>query len=146
MHESMPHSRQQPLPLTEPPSGGSAAEAGVPSEQDIRTLVDTFYGAVREDELLGHVFEEHVADWSVHLPKMYDFWSSVVLHTGRYSGRPIVAHAAIPELSPEHFERWLELWRATVARVIPARAQDAFIVAARRMRASMSSRLFGEPG
>ena len=38
---------------------------------------------MREDDLLRPVFEEHVADWSVHLPKMYDFWSSVVLHTGQ---------------------------------------------------------------
>ncbi|MBL8746980.1 MAG: group III truncated hemoglobin, partial [Phycisphaerae bacterium] len=83
----------------------------------------------------------HVSDWSLHLPKMYDFWSTVVLHSGRYSGRPIEAHLRIPGLSARHFARWLTLWESTVDRVIGRPRGDAFVIAARRMAASMASRV-----
>ncbi len=115
------------------------------SEGEIRILVDSFYEAVRRDDLLGPVFARHVRDWSLHLPKMYDFWSTVVRRTGRYAGRPFEAHKAIPGLTAAHFDRWLALWEATViATIAPTRStiRDAFINAARRMGASMSARLF----
>ncbi len=132
-------SRRTALPLTE--SRADSSVAAVVSEADIRTLVDEFYAAVRNDDLLGKVFDRHIEDWSVHLPKMYDFWSTVVLHTGRYSGRPIEVHARLSELSRTHFARWVALWEQTVDRTIPAPARGAFVLAAQRMAASMSSRL-----
>jgi hemoglobin len=89
----------------------------------IRTLVDTFYEGVRDDPMLGPIFARHVADWSLHLPKMYDFWSTVVLRTGRYAGRPLDAHQRLPGLTAAHFARWLDLWRHTVARVVPEAAR-----------------------
>lgn len=131
------------LPLTEP-GGTSAAPNDAISESEIRVLVDSFYDAVRQDDLLGPVFAQHVQDWSLHLPKMYDFWSTVVRRTGRYAGRPFEAHQAIPGLTSAHFDRWLALWEATVSRVFAfprAHAREAFVVAARRMAASMSARL-----
>ena len=127
------------LPLTE-----SFAETRVAehvSEPDIRALVDRFYETVRVDDLLGPIFARHVADWSRHLPKMSDFWSTVVLRTGRYAGRPLEAHEALPGLTQAHFERWLALWERTVAEKIASQGQWAFIIAARRMAASMSARL-----
>ena len=111
-------------------------------ESTVRTLVDTFYDSIRKDQLLGPVFDRHVADWSLHLPKMYAFWSSVVLRTGRYAGRPIDAHARIPGLTQSHFDRWLELWRQAVGRVVPEAAHAAFLLPAQRMASSMTSVLF----
>lgn len=135
----------RPLALTEPAAG---LPGELVSEAEIRVLVDSFYEAVRRDEVLGPIFAKRVKDWSVHLPKMYDFWSTVVRRTGRYSGRPFETHQAIVELTPAHFERWLSLWEATVRRVFPAARHEvigAFTIAARRMAASMSARL-GLPG
>lgn len=128
-----------PLPLTEPLAGSRTAEHV--AEPDIRALVDSFYEMVRVDDLLGPIFARHVADWSLHLPKMHDFWSTVVLRTGRYAGRPIEAHERLPGLTHAHFDRWLSLWERTVVLVIAPQARAAFIVAARRMAASMSARL-----
>ncbi|MFG0242344.1 MAG: group III truncated hemoglobin [Phycisphaerales bacterium JB054] len=136
--------RTQPrhrLPLTEPLAGSNVA--GLVSESDIRRLVDRFYGTVRGDDLLGPIFTQHVADWSLHLPKMYAFWSTVVLRTGRYSGRPIEAHEPLPGLTQAHFDRWLRLWAQTVTEVIHTDAQRVFVLSAERMAASMSSRLIG---
>lgn len=125
------------LPLTE----ARRANAHGVTEADIRALVDAFYAGVREDDLLGPVFERHVKDWSVHLPKMYAFWGTVILHTGRYSGRPLEVHQAIPELSPPLFERWLALWERTVAARFDPVTAEQFVIAARRMAASMMARL-----
>ena len=125
------------LPLTEAVRPG-ATDAEI-DEVTIRTLVDTFYDTVRGDELLGPIFARHVADWSLHLPKMYAFWSTVVLRTGRYSGRPLEAHQRLPGLSRAHFDRWIALWMQTVARVVPANSQHMFLVPAQRMAAAMSS-------
>lgn len=111
------------------------------SEAQIRTLVDTFYQSIRSDDLLGPIFDRHVKDWLLHLPKMYDFWSTVVLRTGRYAGRPIEVHERIPGLTAPHFQRWLALWTRTVQSVMPAPAQEMFIASAQRMAQSMSDRL-----
>lgn len=125
------------LPLTE--SVRSETPEMPIDEATIRTLVDTFYDTVRGDDLLGPIFTRHVADWSLHLPKMYDFWSTVVVRTGRYAGRPLEAHERLPGLTPAHFDRWIALWAQTVARVVPVTSRDAFVLPARRMAASMSS-------
>lgn len=125
------------LPLTD--AVGTDAPGPMIDEAMIRALVDTFYGTIREDELLGPVFARHVADWSMHLPKMYAFWSAVVLRTGRYSGRPLEAHRRLPGLTQAHFDRWVALWTQSVASVVPMASRDAFVLPARRMAASMSS-------
>jgi hypothetical protein len=73
------------------------------SEAMIAQLVDRFYGRVRQDELLGPVFAA-VQDWDAHLAKLSDFWSSVVLTTGRYHGQPMRAHLPL-SLIGGHFDR-----------------------------------------
>lgn len=128
-----------PLALTEALAGAD----GAVSEAEIRGLVDWFYEAVRGDGLLGPVFEEHVADWSMHLPKMYDFWSTVVLRSGRYAGRPIEAHLVLRGLTQGHFDRWLELWRAAVEAKIGPGARRAFVLSAERMAGTMAERVVG---
>lgn len=134
-----PFSADRQLPLGEP--RGVTTPASPIDEAMIRTLVNTFYEGVRDDCLLGPIFARHVADWSLHLPKMYDFWSTVVLRTGRYSGRPLEAHQRLPELSAAHFARWLDLWRHTVDRVVPESARYMFVAPAERMAANMSTAL-----
>lgn len=125
------------LPLTEPVRFDSPDRQI--DEGMIRTLVDSFYDTVRNDDLLGPIFARHVVDWSLHLPKMYAFWSTVVRRTGRYAGRPLEAHQRLPGLMQAHFDRWIALWTQTVARVVPAPSRNAFVVPATRMASSMSS-------
>lgn len=78
----------------------------------LRDLVHAFYGEVRRDAMLGPIFEARIADWGPHLDRMVAFWSSVALMTGRYHGQPVPAHTPLP-VGPAHFERWLDLFRAT---------------------------------
>ena len=78
-------------------------------------MVCRFYDAVREDGQLGPVFNTFVGDWDHHLRKLTDFWSSILLGTGRFRGTPMPKHAALPDLSAQLFERWLALFRETMA-------------------------------
>lgn len=127
------------MPLTE--SSAASALSGMVTEADICRLVDSFYETIREDDLLGPIFEQHVEDWSRHLPKMYRFWSTIALRTGLYAGRPIETHEDLPGLTYAHFDRWLRLWERTVAQTIHSDAQMVFVRAAQRMARSMASRL-----
>lgn len=80
---------------------------------DIRSLVDTFYGTVREDDLIGPIFLGKITDWSVHLEKMYRFWQTILLEEYTYNGAPFPPHATLP-IQRTHFDRWLNLWYQTV--------------------------------
>lgn len=80
---------------------------------DIENLVNEFYGAIRQHEQLGPIFNRHISDWPTHLATMVDFWSSLLLKTQRFSGSPMMKHAAIPDLSAERFEQWLDLFHQT---------------------------------
>src|SRR5688572_19092883 len=82
--------------------------------EDIRKLVDAFYEKVRQDELLGPIFNDRIQDrWPQHLEKMYAFWQMVLLHEQAYHGSPFPPHAQLP-IDQSHFERWMELFIATV--------------------------------
>ena len=86
----------------------------IQTETDIKLLVDTFYDKVNADPLLAPVFNDfaHV-DWAAHLPRMYDFWSTLLLHTARYQGQPFLKHLPLPIDGP-HFAQWLALFFQTV--------------------------------
>lgn len=86
----------------------------IKTEDDIKKLVDTFYGKVNKDEMLSPVFNGQAGvDWEEHLPKMYKFWGTQLIGTANYFGRPFPPHAAL-QISKEHFERWLKLFTETV--------------------------------
>ena len=62
-------------------------------EAMIHALVHGFYARVRADAELGPIFERAIGDhWDTHLATMCDFWSSVMLTSGRYKGNPMMAH------------------------------------------------------
>jgi hemoglobin len=110
--------------------------AGV-TEEMIHGLVHAFYGKVRVDAELGPVFNRSIKDWTPHLAKMCDFWSSVTLMSGRYHGTPMQAHAALPDITPQLFVRWLQLFEETAAEVCPPKAAALFIDRAGRIAESL---------
>ncbi len=82
--------------------------------EDIKLLVDTFYGRVREDEQLKEIFNTVIQNrWPEHLNKMYRFWQTVLLDEHTYHGSPFVPHAKLP-VSETHFEQWIKLFNETV--------------------------------
>lgn len=109
------------------PRIGPGVAVGI-TEAMIHDLVQTFYGRVREDATLGPIFDRVIGDgWDAHLARLCDFWSSVMLMTGRFKGAPMAAHARLSNLEAAHFARWLGLFRATTAERCPPAAAAMFV-------------------
>ena len=85
---------------------------------DIEILVNSFYDRVKDNQLLGRVFDDVMkVDWDKHLPKMYDFWGNIVFQTGNYKGRPFLPHLEVnarETLTSNHFDQWLQLFHNTI--------------------------------
>lgn len=113
------------------------------TEEQLTQLVHRFYAKVRDDELLGPVFDHAISDWPHHLGKMVDFWSSVMLTSGRYKGNPMMMHLKhIARIRPEMFGRWLELWRDTAREVLGETGAAAMIAKAERIAESLQLGMF----
>ncbi|MGE0152879.1 MAG: group III truncated hemoglobin [Reyranellaceae bacterium] len=110
-------------------------ETGI-DEAMIERLVRGFYARVRQDALIGPVFEARIADWEPHLQRMIAFWSSVALMSGTYHGQPMRKHVPLP-IDGRHFDRWLALFEATARELCPPPAADHFIDRARRIAESL---------
>ena len=81
---------------------------------DIKRLVDDFYSRIRQDELLGHIFNGVIKDrWPEHLEKMYTFWQTILLQEHTYYGSPFPPHSQLP-VKKAHFERWIQLFHETL--------------------------------
>ena len=86
--------------------------------REIETLMRRFYASVRQDAVLGPVFDEVArVDWDEHIPKLCDFWETVLFRTGGYRGNPLGVHRVLAgqvAMDRGMFDRWLELFRETV--------------------------------
>jgi hemoglobin len=123
-----------PDPPRAPPNDGADV-----TEEMIHAVVHAFYARVLDDPALSPIFNRviHGEAWPVHLAKMCDFWSSVMLASGRYRGAPMPAHIRIGALGPAHFTRWLELFRRTVDELCPPDAAQAFVSRAEMIAQSL---------
>lgn len=83
------------------------------TDEEITRMVHSFYADVRQDVLLGPIFNTHVQDWDHHLARLSDFWSSMLRGSRAYSGTPMARHVALPGLNGQLFQRWLALFRVT---------------------------------
>jgi hemoglobin len=116
------------------------------TEESIQRLVDAFYVKVRADAALGPIFARAIpGDWEPHLQRMYAFWSSVMLTSGRYKGDPVVKHLVISGMTPELFTRWLTLFDATCRELFDEAVRAAFRVKAERIAESLQLALFYKP-
>jgi hemoglobin len=115
----------------------------VVTEAQLEQLVHRFYGKVREDAVLGPVFVGAISDWPHHLGKMVDFWSSVMLTTGRYRGNPMMMHLKHKaQIVPSMFDRWLELWRETAGETLDEQGAAGVVAKAERIAESLQLGLF----
>lgn len=48
-------------------------------EAILSELIPRFYAPVRDDALIGPIFDNAIDHWEEHLQKLIDFWSSVML-------------------------------------------------------------------
>lgn len=83
----------------------------IQSGADIEKLVNTFYDKVLKDEVLSPFFQH--LNFQAHLPKMYHFWSFVLLDEPGYTTDVTKKHLHMP-LRKEHFDQWILLFNETV--------------------------------
>lgn len=116
-------------------------------EAALAAFLDAFYARVRQDLLIGPVFAAAIpdADWPRHMATIRDFWSSVLLKTGRYKGNPFGRHQALGVLEPVHFARWLGLFEATAAEHFAPETAAALVARAQRIDDSLMAGLFFRP-
>ncbi|WP_318652314.1 group III truncated hemoglobin [Bosea spartocytisi] len=108
------------------------------TEELISDVVHAFYTRIRADATLGPIFESVIDDnWNTHLAKMCDFWSSVLLMTGRFHGTPMAVHVKISELGPHHFALWLRMFRETVSDRCPPDAAELFVTKSKMIAQSL---------
>jgi hemoglobin len=123
--------------------------ADLTDRADIIRLVDAFYVRVRADGGLGHVFDQVAqVNWESHLPKLYNFWDTVLFRSGTYRGNPIAAHAKflpLTDMSWPLFERWLELFRATARQLFSGEKTEHLIRCAEDMANVIFSRIHEIP-
>ena len=119
------------------------------SRAQIHDLVVDFYREVVFDPLLGPVFTEVAeVDWSQHIPRLIDFWARVLLGEVGYDGHMIGPHEQVHRLEPlgrEHFDRWYELFVASVDRGWHGPNAEAAKAHAERVAGTLSRRILGRP-
>jgi len=111
------------------------AQSGV-DEALIERVVRRFYEHVQQDALLGPIFASRIVEWEPHLARMQSFWSSVALMSGQYHGQPMPLHARLA-IESRHFDRWLELFEATVLELCEPLAARHFMERAHRIAQSL---------
>lgn len=116
------------------------------SEESIVTLIDAFYLNVRKSPELKDIFERAIGtdkeSWSVHLEKMYDFWSSLMLRSGKYNGNPMKVHQALPYFPPELFEVWLNLFTDTAQSLFNEEVSMRFIDKSKMIAQTLKSGIY----
>ena len=90
----------------------------ITSRGDVHDLVVGFYREIVFDDLLAPVFGDVAeVDWTVHIPRLVDYWCRILLGEPGYGGAILASHRHVHELEPlriEHFDRWYELWVRSV--------------------------------
>jgi hemoglobin len=78
---------------------------------------------------------------TAHVPRIADFWSTLLFHSGRYQGNAFRPHADMPGLTGEHFARWVATLEATVDARHAGAAAERMKALGHRVAYSMQLRL-----
>lgn len=112
----------------------------IQGRSDINLLVNRFYGKIRKDNLLGPIFNRHIAEeqWPAHLDKLTDFWETNLYGVQKFKGDPTSKHINVDTnldhaIDQSHFDRWLGLWFETVDEMFSGELAEKAKAAASRM-------------
>ncbi|PCE66746.1 group III truncated hemoglobin [Sediminicola luteus] len=91
----------------------------IKNREDVFVLVDTFYARIRQDELLGPIFNKHISDWPAHLEQLTDFWETNLFMVSKFKGFPMRKHFEVDRaedysITEYHFGIWLNHWFQTL--------------------------------
>ncbi|OBI46538.1 cyanoglobin [Mycobacterium kyorinense] len=121
--------------------------ADLTDRADVEALLRRFYGRVLDDDVLAEPFSEvRARGLDTHIPRMCDFWETVLFRAGLYKGSALHAHRHVHDrtaLSGGHFVRWLSTWQNTVDEMYSGPVADQAKVQATRIAWAMHRRLTG---
>lgn len=110
------------------------------TRSEIAVIVDKFYAKIRQDQLLGSIFNRHIEEtqWPAHIEKETDFWESNLFGTAGFRGNPSTKHTQVDQglghtMSEHHFQQWLGLWFETVDELFSGEVAEKAKAAAARM-------------
>lgn len=83
----------------------------IQSKEDVEKLMAAFYGKATKDEIIGQKFDG--IDMSKHIPRIVDFWRTIIFYDGNFKGSPFDKHIPL-HLKNKDFERWLFLFEETM--------------------------------
>lgn len=93
----------------------------ITNRNDINILVSVFYSKIREDDILGSIFNTHIANdlWEGHLDKLTDFWETNLFGLAKFKGNPTLKHINVDKnlgykIEQKHFDSWLQIWFETI--------------------------------
>ncbi len=107
-------------------------------------MLEFFVARLRADKRLCRVFEgKSTKDRRAQVTRMRAFLLDVALHDGGSTGRLIEVHRNLPGLRREDFDRWLELFRATLEETAPTpEAANYLVTRAERIAQGLTAALF----
>jgi len=79
--------------------------------EGLSRLLRHFYADVRQDPLIGPIFNAQIKDWKHHLEVIASFWETIIGGPSTYA-RPMPMKHLTLRLREKDFERWLFLWQA----------------------------------
>ena len=126
------------------PTAPDTTAALTPDADRIALLVHGFYADVRNDPLLGPVFEKALhGRWDAHLQRLVDFWSTVALGTRSFKGDVFGKHMALEGITPAHFAAWVGLWQQHTNRLFAPEVAHDLQVAAHGIARNLFRGYFG---
>ena len=112
----------------------------IKNRKDIENLVNSFYSKIREDDMLGPIFNSHIPNdmWKAHLDKLSDFWETNLFGVAKFKGSPTQKHINVDKnlnygIEQKHFGKWLELWFETIDDLFTGEYADKAKDSARKM-------------
>jgi hemoglobin len=108
-------------------------------DEDLHGLLVSFYATVERDPLLAPYFA--VVDMPAHIPRIADFWSTMLFHTARYTGNAFRPHLEMPGLTADHFAHWLATLERTIDASYSGTAAERMKALGHRVAYSMQVRL-----
>ena len=76
--------------------------------EGLSRLLRHFYADVRQDPLIGPIFNAQIKDWKHHLGVVASFWETIIGGPSTYA-RPMPMKHLTLRLREKDFERWLFL-------------------------------------
>ena len=98
----------------------------------VEQMVLAFYTKALQDKMICPTFQRKIGrdinsfKWYEHLKTVDRFWYTTITGEPGYRGHPFPPHMFIRPLTHKMFERWLELFKATVNEYFIPEIADLF--------------------